>query len=93
MNVAGDRLLVRQTRTGYQMVIEVLEQLVIAADDAARNSKTGHHASSTGASEFARRSSQDAERQLNHMMQELPIPDLAFPGEHALPEILQQLQS
>ena len=34
MNVAGNRLLVRQTRIGHQAVIEVLEQLEIAAEEA-----------------------------------------------------------
>ncbi|HQX53924.1 MAG TPA: hypothetical protein PLR25_28685 [Planctomycetaceae bacterium] len=93
MNVAGNRLLVLQTRTGHQLVIGVLEQLKIAAEDAARNSKSGHRAGSTGTSEFARRSSQDAERELNQMMHELPNPELAFPGEHPLQEILKQIES
>ncbi|HQZ68011.1 MAG TPA: hypothetical protein PLY87_23130, partial [Planctomycetaceae bacterium] len=46
-----------------------------------------------GTSEFARRSSQDAERELNQMMHELPNPELAFPGEHPLQEILKQIES
>lgn len=93
MNLAGNRLLVLQTRMGHQMVIDVLEQLELGADDAVGHSPPVHPANSTGTSEFARRPSQDAERTLNQMMQETLIPELAFPGEYALPEILQQLQS
>ncbi len=93
MIVAGDRLLVRQTRTGHQIVIEVLEQLEIATDDAARNSPTGDHEGSTGMSEFARRSSQDTETELNQIIQATPIPELAFPGEHPLDEILKQIEA
>jgi len=35
MNVAGNRLLVRQTRTGHEQVVAVLEQLEMAAEDIA----------------------------------------------------------
>jgi len=35
MNVAGNRLLVRQSRKGHEQVVAVLEQLEMAADDAA----------------------------------------------------------
>ena len=93
MNLAENRLLVLQTRTGHQMVIDVLEQLELGADDVIGHSPPVHPANSTGASEFSRRSSQDTETELNQIIQATPIPELAFPGEHPLQEILKQIES
>ena len=35
LNIAGNRLIVRQSRKGHEQVVAVLEQLEMAADDAA----------------------------------------------------------
>ena len=95
IKVIEDRLIIRQTREGHEVVADLLDQLTVSltSSDAAGSSSNSVRMPHDPVREFSRSIDRDSEQKLNELLWTELTPALIFPGKTRLTDILSHISS